>query len=233
VVNADRAGPAPHTLLFDLDGTLTDNFEGIANCIRYALTRMDVPHPSAEALRACVGPPLRQTLPRLIGNSDAATTERALALYRERYSELGWRENAVYHGVTDMLATASRGGARVFLCTTKPQHFAEQIVAHFGLAAFFNGVYGTSLDGRFDDKADLLAHLLASESLAGERCLMIGDRMHDIRAARRNGVRSLGVLWGYGSREELVEAGAEALIAAPVEFSRGLADIQAASSWYV
>jgi len=224
------ADAALRTLLFDLDGTLTDNFEGIANCIRYALERMNVPDPGLAALRACVGPPLRETLPRFIGNRDAATTERAIALYRERYSELGWRENTVYDGVLDMLAAAGRASPRVFLCTTKPQPYAAKIVAHFGLAGFLSGVYGTSLDGRLDDKADLLAHLLASEGLQGEHCLMIGDRKHDVRAAQINGARSLGVLWGYGSRAELAEAGAEALIAAPAEFSRGLAEIQAASS---
>jgi phosphoglycolate phosphatase len=221
---------ASTTLLFDLDGTLTDNFEGIANCIRYALARMDLPDPGTDALRTCVGPPLRETLPRLIGNDDAVTTERALALYRERFAELGWRENAVYPGVPDMLAAAARAGLRAFLCTTKPQHFAEKIVAHFGLGEFLSGVYGASFDGRFDDKADLLAHLLAHEGLEGRNCLMIGDRKHDIRAARRNGARSLGVLWGYGSRTELVEAGADALIMSPSEFSRGLAEAQAASS---
>jgi phosphoglycolate phosphatase len=221
---------APRTLLFDLDGTLSDNFEGIANCIRYALERMNVPDPGLAALRACVGPPLRETLPRFIGNGDAATTERAIAHYRERYSELGWRENTVYDGVPDMLAAAGRASPRVFLCTTKPQPYAAKIVAHFGLAGFLSGVYGTSLDGRLDDKADLLAHLLASEGLQGEQCLMIGDRKHDVRAAQINGARSLGVLWGYGSRAELAEAGAEALIAAPAEFLRGLAEIQAASS---
>jgi phosphoglycolate phosphatase len=224
------AARAPRALLFDLDGTLTDNFEGIANCIRYALTHLDVPHPDADALRACVGPPLRETLPRLLGRDDAATTERAIALYRERYAELGWRENAVYAGVPDMLALAALASPRVFLCTTKPQVFAERIVAHFGLAGFLAGVYGTSLDGRLDDKADLLAHLLARESLEGRHCLMIGDRRHDIRAARRNGARTMGVLWGYGSRSELEEAGAETLLAAPADFARGLAELQAASS---
>ena len=223
-------GAAPRTVLIDLDGTLTDNFEGIANCIRYALARMDLPDPGNDALRACVGPPLRETLPRLIGINDMATTERALALYRERFADLGWRENAVYPGVPDMLATATGAGPQAFLCTTKPQHFAEKIVAHFELGGFLSGVYGTTLDGRFDDKADLLAHLLSQEGLDGENCLMIGDRKHDIRAARRNGARSLGVLWGYGSRAELEAAGADALITSPFEFSRGLAQVQAASS---
>jgi phosphoglycolate phosphatase len=230
VALAELPERAPRALLFDLDGTLTDNFEGIANCIRYALTHLDVPLPDPDALRACVGPPLRETLPRLLGTNDASTTERAIALYRERFSELGWRENAVYEGVPDMLAAAALVSPRVYLCTTKPQVYAERIVAHFGLARFLAGVYGTSVDGRFDDKADLLAHLLARESLEGRHCLMIGDRKHDIRAAQRNGARAMGVLWGYGSRAELTEAGAEALLAAPADFSRALAELQATSS---
>ncbi len=228
--SADHGRQARRTLLFDLDGTLTDNFQGIANCIRHALARMDISDPGEEALRACVGPPLRQTLPRLLGRDDVASTERAVSLYRERFAELGWRENRVYPGITEMLAGATRGSAKVLLCTTKPQVFAEKIVAHFGLADYFSAVYGTSLDGRFDDKADLMAHLLAKEGLVAESCLMIGDRMHDIRAARRNGALSIGVLWGYGSRAELEDAGAGALIAVPEDLSRALATVQAASS---
>jgi len=230
VARAERAGQAPRALLFDLDGTLTDNFEGIANCIRYALTHLGIPHPDPDALRASVGPPLRETLPRFLGRDDAPTTEAAIALYRERFSDLGWRENAVYAGVPDMLAVAARVSPRVLLCTTKPQMYAEKIVAHFGLAGFLQGIYGTSLDGRLDDKADLLADLLVRENLEGRHCLMIGDRRHDIRAAQRNGARAMGVLWGYGSRSELMEAGAEALLAEPADFSRALAEIQAASS---
>ncbi len=224
------AEATPRTLLFDLDGTLTDNFEGIANCIRYALARMDVADPGPQALRACVGPPLRETLPRFIGSNDALVIERAIALYRERFTELGWRENTVYDGIPDMLAAAQRASPRVLLCTSKPQQFAERIVAHFGLAGFLSGVYGSALDGRFDDKADLMAHLLAHEHLDGAACVMVGDRKHDMRAAQRNGVRALGVLWGYGSRAELDEAGADALISSPAEFGAGLAQLQAASS---
>jgi phosphoglycolate phosphatase len=221
---------ATRTLLFDLDGTLTDNFEGIANCIRYALARMDIPDPGAPALRACVGPPLRETLPRFIGSSDKALVERAIALYRERFAELGWRENTVYAGIPDMLAAAQRASPRVLLCTSKPQHFAEKIVGHFGLAGFLSGVYGSALDGRLDDKADLMAHLLATERLDSAHCVMIGDRRHDIRAAQRNGVRAIGVLWGYGSRAELDEAGADGVISAPSELGEGLATLQPANS---
>ena len=231
MVLAELPQPAPRALLFDLDGTLTDNFEGIANCIRYALTHLGVPHPEPDALRACVGPPLRETLPRLLGSSDAAIAERAIALYRERFAELGWRENAVYAGVPDMLAAAALVSPRMYLCTAKPQVYAERIVAHFGLAGFLDGVYGTPLDGSLDDKANLMAHLLARENLEGGHCLMIGDRRHDMRAAQRNGARTMGVLWGYGSRAELTEAGAETLLAAPADFPRAWAELQAASSW--
>jgi phosphoglycolate phosphatase len=230
VASADGRGAAAPTILFDLDGTLTDNFEGIANCIRYALARMNVPDPGTAAMRACVGPPLRETLPRFIGNADAATTEQALALYRERYADLGWQENAVYAGVPDMLAAAALVSSRVLLCTTKPQIYAEKIVAHFGLAGFLTGIYGTPLDGGLDDKADLVTHLLAHENLDGSHCLMIGDRRHDMHAAQRNGVRTMGVLWGYGSRSELEEAGAEKLLATPADFLPRLAELQAASS---
>jgi phosphoglycolate phosphatase len=219
-----------HALLFDLDGTLTDNFEGIANCLRYALARLDAPEPDARALRACVGPPLRETLPRLLGSDDAALTARALALYRERFADVGWRENAVYAGIAGALAAAARDDRPMLVCTSKPQHYAEMIVAHFGLADFFAGVYGPTLDGALDDKADLLAHLLAREGLAGAQCRMIGDRRHDVRAARRNGARSIGVLWGYGTRAELEEAGADSIVAAPNELAATLAVVQPASS---
>lgn len=217
-------------LLFDLDGTLTDNFEGIANCLRYALERMDAPMPEGTALRACVGPPLRETLRRLLGRDDAAPTARALAFYRERFADVGWRENAVYPGIADMLRAAARDDRPMIVCTSKPQHFARRIVTHFGLAEYFTGVYGPALDGALDDKADLLAHLLERESLAGAQCRMIGDRRHDVRAARRNGAGAIGVLWGYGTRAELEEAGADSIVTLPNDLSATLGVDQPASS---
>jgi phosphoglycolate phosphatase len=217
-------------LLFDLDGTLTDSFEGIANCLRYAVARMGLPEPDAAPLRACAGPPLRETLPRLIGTDDSVTVERALGFYRERFADVGWRENAVYPGVADMLDAAMHTGRPMFVCTSKPQRYAEMIVAHFGLSGFFARIYGPALDGALDDKAKLLAHLLAAEGLAGARVVMVGDRMHDIRAARRNGARSIGVLWGYGSHEELTDAGADKIIRTPLDLAAALTQLQPASS---
>ena len=210
-MTVERAG-APD-LLFDLDGTLTDNFTGIAASIRHALARLDAGAPDDAALRQCVGPPLRATFARLLATEDGATVERAIAHYRERFADLGWRENVPYPGIDEALAALQDAGARLYVCTAKPQVYAERIVAHFGLAPFFRGVFGADLAGRFDDKATLMAHLMAQEGVAAARAAMIGDRGHDIRAARANGVRAVAVHWGYGSDEEL--AGADAHVAVP------------------
>lgn len=208
---------AQPALLLDLDGTLTDNYEGIARSIRHALACMGAPDPGDAVLRTCVGPPLRETFARLIPDVDAPGVEAALGHYRVRYGERGWRENVAYDGVADALASLAARGVRLFVCTSKPRVFAERIVAHFGFDAHVERVYGPQLDGRFDDKRDLLAHLIAAERLVAAECTMVGDRHHDLRAAAANGTRAVGVLWGYGSREEL--AGAHRLLATPGELA--------------
>lgn len=207
----------PATLLLDLDGTLTDNYAGISRSILYALATVGANAVSATELRRCVGPPLRESFARLLDTKDPALVERALALYRERYAVEGWRENEVYPGIDIALAALVRRGHRLLLCTSKPKVYAERIVAHFALAGYLGAVYGAELGGGLDDKALLMRALLSAEQLDPVRCVMIGDRAQDMLAARSNGVASLGVLWGYGSREELVDAGAHALISAPEE----------------
>ena len=202
-------------LLFDLDGTLTDPRAGIVRSIQHALERLARPRPPEVALAACIGPPLRGTFGRLLATSDRELIERAMALYRARFAVVGLYENEVYAGIGAVLGDLGRGGHRMFVATSKPAVFADRIVRHFALDHHFHGVYGPDLDGRWDDKTDLLAHLLASERLAAEAVVMIGDRQPDIVAARANGVRAIGVLWGYGSREELLGAGADAVCAAP------------------
>ena len=206
---------APPTLLFDLDGTLSDNYEGISRSIRHALARLGAPDPGEAALRACVGPPLRESFARLLPAPDATAIDAALDAYRERFRAVGWCENVVYDGVPEALATLARAGARMYVCTTKPEVFATRIVAHFGFDAFVTRVYGADLAGALDDKRTLLAHLLATESLQAARAIMIGDRHLDVRAAQANGTRAVGVLWGYGSEAEL--EGAERLLAHPAE----------------
>ncbi len=212
-------------VLLDLDGTLTDPRAGIVRCLRYALARLERPCPPDDALGWCIGPPLRGTLGALLETSDRTLIERAMELYRERFAEVGLYENEVYEGIPAMLDDLGRAGRRLFVATSKPAVFAERIVRHFALDRLLAGVYGPTLDGRFDDKAELLAHLLSTERLPIANVVMVGDRHADVVAARANGVRSIGVLWGYGSREELLEAGADAVCAAPRDLPGGVARV--------
>jgi phosphoglycolate phosphatase len=210
-------------LLFDLDGTLTDPRAGIVASIRHALGRLDRPSPDDDTLATFIGPPLRGTFAGLLATDDPALIERAIVFYRERFADTGLFENHVYPGIPAMLEAVAPG--RKFVATVKPTVFAERIVRHFGLAHHFAGVYGAELDDRLDDKADLLAHLLRRERLAAAGTVMIGDRAGDVRAARANGVASVGVLWGYGSERELAEAGADRLCASPAGLVACLADL--------
>jgi len=202
-------------LLFDLDGTLTDNYAGIAASIRHALMRLGAAEPSDEHLRGCVGPPLRGTFARLLETVERDVIERAIAHYRERFAELGWRENVAYPGIEEALRALRTAGARLMVCTAKPQVYAERIVAHFGFDAHMAAVYGADLAGELDDKGKLIAHLLTREAIDPADATMIGDRAHDIRAAHANRLRAVGVLWGYGTAEELCAA--DALVRTPAE----------------
>jgi phosphoglycolate phosphatase len=204
-------------VLLDLDGTLSDNFPGISRSILYALERMGAPRPDLSELRSCVGPPLRETFARLVPGVDASGIEAAIGHYRDRYRDLGWQENVPYEGVAEALAALAARAGRVLVCTSKPQVFATRIVAHFGFDAHVARVWGADLDGRLDDKRTLLAHVIEREGLAPARAVMVGDRHHDVRAAQANGVTAVGVLWGYGSREEL--AGAARLLTQPAELA--------------
>jgi phosphoglycolate phosphatase len=212
-------------LLFDLDGTLTDPRPGIVRCMRYALDKLGAPCPCDDVLASFIGPPLRGTFATLLETSDRELVERALAFYREQYGETGLFENHVYDGVAQMLDDVRLTASASFVATLKPKPYADRIVHRLGLDRYFAGVYGAELEGRFDDKADLIAHLLANEQVSAKSAVMIGDRASDIVAARTNRVRSIGVLWGYGSQTELADAGADSLCAAPSELASCLSRI--------
>jgi phosphoglycolate phosphatase len=214
-----------NALLFDLDGTLTDPRAGMVRCMRHALDRLARPCPPDDVLATFIGPPLRGTFGSLLETADRGVIEEAMTLYRERYGETGLFENHVYGGVPEMLEAARRAGSTLFIATSKPTVYAERIVKSFGLDRHLAGVYGAELDGRFDDKADLLAHLMTTERVTAETAIMIGDRATDVVAARANRVRSIGVLWGYGSEEELLGAGPDALCAAPSELATRLSKL--------
>ncbi|HEX8852399.1 MAG TPA: HAD hydrolase-like protein [Pyrinomonadaceae bacterium] len=215
-------------VLFDLDGTLTDPFDGITNCLRYALEKLGRPCPASSELSIYIGPPLRENFAALLGSDEPEVVERAVSLYRERFSGLGLYENAIYPGVPSMLADLRRASYNLFVATSKMRAFAEKIVEHFGLGSYFVEVCGAEPDGRFDDKGELLRDLLKRRALLPTETLMVGDRKHDVWAAKRNGVRSLGVTYGYGSAEELREAGADGVCDSPSSVVGAVRDFSAA-----
>ena len=207
--------PAPPTVLFDLDGTLTDSRAGITACLRHALDRVGHPCPDDGTLAVYVGPPLRGTLSTLLGTTDPVRIEAALGHYRARYDTVGLFENRVYDEVPIMLEAVARRGHAMLVATAKMRHTAARIVEHFGLTRHFTGVYGAEPGGRFDAKIELLAHLVESGVVSPERSVMVGDRASDIVAAKINGIRSIGALWGYAGPGELAAAGADLLCESP------------------
>jgi len=202
-------------ILFDLDGTLTDPREGIVACLKHALLRLGHKCPSDSELSRFIGPPLQKIFETLLGSTDPKDIDSAVTLYRQRFSSTGMFENSVYPGIHSALTTLRRSGATLFVATSKPQVFAKRIVEHFALMDYFRAVYGSELDGTHSNKSDLIAHVLKSESLSPHATAMVGDRAHDIVGAKAHGVFPIGVLWGYGSYDELTTAGATSLCTQP------------------
>jgi len=201
-------------IYFDLDGTLTDPKPGITRSIQYALQRLDHPTmPTEDELTWCIGPPLRASFVRLLGAETSA--DLAVSYYRERFSDIGLYENGVYDGIGEVLTSLCASGHRLFVATSKPHVFAERIIDHFGLRDHFERVFGSELDGTRVDKSHLLEYALKQASVDPSKTLMIGDRSHDMVGAKNNGMTGIGVLYGYGSRDELLEAGAHHVCATP------------------
>jgi phosphoglycolate phosphatase len=200
-------------IYFDLDGTLTDPKPDITRSIQYALGKLDWPVPAEDELTWCIGPPLRGSMKRLLGSDELA--DRGVALYRERFSDVGLFENEVYPGIEDTLSALARSGRRMFVATSKAHVFADRIIDHFKLRIYFERVFGAELDGRHSDKTDLLCHALQSAGVEPSQAIMIGDRSFDMVGARNNGMTAIGVLYGYGSEAELRDAGAQYICATP------------------
>ncbi len=196
-------------ICFDLDGTLTDPKLGITRSIRYAMEKLDRVAPDEDALNWCIGPPLAGSFEKLLG--DKFEAQAALSIYRERFSKIGLYENVLYAGVRETLAALVADGRCLFVATSKPTVFAERIIDYFGLSQYFEAVCGSELDGTRSDKTELLAWLLKEKRLEPAVTTMVGDRRHDIIGARNNGMATIGVLYGYGTKSELIEAGAAQL----------------------
>lgn len=207
------------TVLFDLDGTLTDPFEGITRSIQYALGKMGAAVPEAAELRWCIGPPLWDSFAVLLKTQDRAVQDRAVGFYRERYTATGLFENTLIDGIPECLEALRAAGLDLHVCTSKPHAYAGKIVDHFGLRPHFGKVYGSELSGERSAKAELIRHILDEQGLAASETLMIGDRKHDLIGANANSVPGVGVLWGYGSREELSAQEPVLIVETPMEIS--------------
>lgn len=205
----------PTHVYFDLDGTLTDPYEGITKCILHALDELGFPHPDEDYLRACIGPPLWDTFPELVGED---LTGRAVDLYRERFVDVGWKENTPYDGIVDALASIATAGHTLFVATAKPHMHAARIIDHFGMGDFIHNVYGSELDGTRATKGDLLEFAI-KRNPGADALIMVGDRKHDLIGALANDMKPIGVAWGYGSIEELTGAGASAVAQSPAELA--------------
>lgn len=195
--------------LFDLDGTLTDSMPGIADCVIYALGKFGIYPKTREELYPYIGPPLIYSFMTFHGLS-REKAEQAVAYYRERYAEDGWRENNLFEGVSNLLCSLHRNGVRVILATSKPEVFARRILDHFDLTRYFSFITGATLDGARSEKADVIAYIQQQyPDINATNAVMVGDRKYDVEGAHSRGLPAIGVLFGYGNREELEAARAE------------------------
>lgn len=205
------------SVLLDLDGTLIDSCPGImASCLA---TLRALGHEPDETLdiRHVIGPPLEDVLQVLLQSYRDDRVGEAVAAYRQHYGESGYLGSVPYPGIGGSLEEMKRTGLRLYLATSKRATFASRILDHLELARYFDGIYGSVLGGALDHKPELLADILSRHSLSPSHSLMVGDRRHDIAGAHAVGMRGLGVLWGYGSRDELETAGADRLVEAPAD----------------
>jgi phosphoglycolate phosphatase len=204
-------------VLLDLDGTLSDSRPGIVACFQHTLRTLGHDPAAAGDLTWAVGPPMRVSLTRLLAPFGDDRVDDALTIYREQYSATGLYECSVYPGVIAMLDALRNRNITMCIATSKRRDFAERVIDFLNLRPYVRAVYGAEPAGGLDRKQDLLAHILIVEHFAAAECVMLGDRLHDIEAAKANATRSIGALWGYGGRAELEEAGADAIAATPAD----------------
>lgn len=193
-------------VLFDLDGTLTDPKIGITTCVQYALQKMGIEEPDLDKLIPFIGPPLTYSFKEFYHMTDEQA-EQAIDYYRERFSTIGLYENAVFPGIPELLEELRQQGKTLIVATSKPTIYSVKILEYFKLESYFQSVVGSNLDGTRVEKHEVIEYVLAELSeYDRSQIIMVGDRMHDIQGAKRNGIDVVGVAYGYGSREELEQA---------------------------
>ncbi|HEU4940665.1 MAG TPA: HAD hydrolase-like protein [Candidatus Eisenbacteria bacterium] len=207
--------PPLRHLFLDLDGTLVDPFEGITRSLAHALEVLGRPVPPRSELKTHIGPPLSNAFKSLLGTSEETTLRAAIHAYRERYSEVGVLENRVYDGIPETLRALRGDGIELHLVTSKPAVYARRVLEHSGLAGSFETVHGPDLDEIHLQKGALVQRALDAGAIAPSSAALAGDRGVDLDAARENEVFSIGVMWGYGTREEL--GAADSIVHSPSE----------------
>jgi phosphoglycolate phosphatase len=216
-------------LIFDLDGTLTDSKPGIVGCLREVLEARKMS--GYDSLDRFIGPPVEEWVAELLPHGSAEDHAALARDYRACYDRVGWSNNSVYPGVAELLAQLHRDSFPLYVCTSKHEHFAVRILESFGIAQYFNAIYGDRIDYASHSKSDLLALILNRHAIDRASAWMVGDRSFDIEAAHNNGIRCLAVAWGYGTPEELSQADAVAATPADVmEIVRAPAPDPAAAS---
>ena len=211
-----------HTILFDLDGTLTDPKEGITKSVAYALQHFGIQVENLDSLTCYIGPPLAVSFPEYHGISEE-DTPTAVAKYRERFSDVGWAENLVYDGIEPLLDALKQAGKKLLVATSKPEVFAVRILEHFGLDGYFDLICGAPMHApKGHGKADVIRDALERAGISElSGAIMVGDRLHDVEGAHKIGLPCIGVLYGYGDREEMEACRAD-YIAEDVEALRAM-----------
>ena len=211
-------------VLLDLDGTLVDSAPGILASYRAMLRELGHEPDPAQDLSRVIGPAIGDVMPLVLAHYDDDRVDHAVATYRRHYGETGVFDAAPYPGVPAMLDALAAAGRRVFIATAKRVDYARRMIDHLGLAPRFANIYGALPGGGLDHKPELIAHILRHEAIQPGDAAMAGDRHYDITGAHTNKVRAFGVLWGYGTRQELESAGADALVGTPEQLANALLD---------
>ena len=200
------------SILFDLDGTLTDSGEGIINCAKMTLERFGLPIPSPEELRTFVGPPLGDSFMKY--GVPADRVEEAIAIFRSRYLPIGKFENHPYPGIRELLETLKAQGHKLYVATSKPEVTAVEVLEHFGLAHFFDRICGATFDQSRVSKSDVIAFLLEQTGTDTD-AVMVGDTAFDVTGAAAHRIPTIGVSWGYGEVSDMKKVGAAAIADTP------------------